>query len=59
MRIFATTIMMGLSLFPLLLLGFCLVYPVVVVCRLYQILKLFIFNVAGQCVRKLFCCCCY
>ena len=50
---------LGLSLLPFLLVALAVVFPVVLICRLYQIFKLFFCNIAGQCFRKIFCCCCY
>ena len=54
-----TMMFMGLSLLPVSLAMFCVLYPLVVLCRLWQILYIFFVNVLGQCLRKTFCCCCY
>ena len=54
----ACIVMMGLSCSPIILSACCLIYPVVFVCRLWQILKIFLFKIAGHCLRRIFCCFC-
>ena len=56
---FGSLMFTGLSLLPVSLAMFCVLYPLVVLCRLWQILYIFFVNVLGQCLRKTFCCCCY
>ena len=58
-RYFTSIFLMGLSLLPLILAATCVIYPFVFLGRLWQISKIFFVNIAGQCLRKCFCCCCY
>ena len=58
-RIGGSIMTLGLSLFPITLVIFCVIWPLVVLCRLWQILKLFFGSVLGQCLRKVCSCCCY
>lgn len=54
-----SVITLGLSLMPIILVPFCIIYPIVLLCRVYQLLKMFVTAVLAHWLKKVLCCCCY